>query len=124
MYFVASNYKRKMGQIFLAFSQYLNFINITFCYIFFVFQISSSGSRIGSKSYGDDIGSGTGQYSTEPWLLHDLSSPIFMRFFDIPSTWIEAESICRKHFGHLVRGKTTTSACLPQLAEIISKICM
>jgi len=66
-------------------------------------QISSSGSRIGSKSYGDDIGSGTGQYSTEPWLLHDLSSPIFMRFFDIPSTWIEAESICRKHFGHLVR---------------------
>ena len=43
-------------------------------------------------------------YSSDPWLLHDLSSPIFMRFFDVPSTWIEAEAVCRKHFGHLVRG--------------------
>ena len=42
-------------------------------------------------------------YSSEPWLLHDLSSPIFMRFFNVASTWIEAEAVCRKHFGHLVR---------------------
>ena len=44
-------------------------------------------------------------YSTEPWLLHDLTSPIFLRYFDTPVTWTEAEAICRKHFGHLVRGK-------------------
>ena len=45
-------------------------------------------------------------FSQDPWLLHDLSSPIFMRFFDTPSTWIQAEAVCRKHFGHLVRGNT------------------
>ena len=48
---------------------------------------------------------GSDSYSRDPWLLHDLSSPIFMRFFDTASTWIEAEAVCRKHFGHLVRGK-------------------
>ena len=28
-----------------------------------------------------------------------------MRYFEKPATWTEAEAICRKHFGHLVRGK-------------------
>jgi len=64
-------------------------------------QILSSHDN---KFYGDVMDGGPSRhYSKEPWLLHDLSSPIFMRFFDMPSTWIEAESICRKHFGHLVR---------------------
>ena len=44
-------------------------------------------------------------YSVEPWSLHDLTSPIFLRYFDRPTTWVDAEATCRKHFGHLVRGK-------------------
>lgn len=46
---------------------------------------------------------GTFSYSRDSWVLHDLSSPIFLRYFDIPLTWVEAEEVCRRNFGHLVR---------------------
>ena len=50
--------------------------------------------------------SATAAFSTEPWILHDVSSPIFLRLFGEPATWLEAEQICQAHFGHLVRGQS------------------
>ena len=29
---------------------------------------------------------------------------MFLRYFSSPLTWIQAEEVCRAHFGHLVRG--------------------
>lgn len=79
----------------------------------FVFQFVQQYGGSGSGDHQEDAqdyqrsegGKNEESYSTEPWLLHDLTSPIFMRYFDHTSTWTEAEAICRKHFGHLVRGK-------------------
>lgn len=42
-------------------------------------------------------------FSEEPWILHDTSSPVFLRLFDETLSWVEAEEVCQRHFGHLVR---------------------
>ncbi|TRY67404.1 hypothetical protein TCAL_16940 [Tigriopus californicus] len=45
----------------------------------------------------------TRDFSEDPWILHDTSSPVFLRLFDETLSWVEAEEVCQRHFGHLVR---------------------
>ncbi|TRY67157.1 hypothetical protein TCAL_15798, partial [Tigriopus californicus] len=48
------------------------------------------------------ITSSTRDVSKDPWILPDVTSPVFLRFFDQKLIWIEAEKVCQNHLGHLV----------------------
>ncbi len=49
--------------------------------------------------------SSSSSFSRDPWLLHDVSSPVFLRHFARRLTWLQAEQECQRHYGHLVRGR-------------------
>ncbi len=57
-----------------------------------------------------------------PRLLHDVTSPVFLRHFGRRLTWLQAEEECQRHYGHLVRGKSKRRLLLASTREINARL--